>query len=316
MLSSLLRKMERPVFSIVVATYNRPHQLRTLLRSLTSIDYPRERFEVIVVDDGSRMPLESAIAGFQTQLNLCLLRQSHSGVASARQAGVERAQGVYLAFTDDDCQPASRWLRVLEDALTHTSGRAAGGRILNGLPRNPYSTATQTLEDYLRSHWNRDPAGITFFGTANLAMPADLCRSIGGFDVREWPNAGEDRDLCARWTEGGYSFVYAADAVVHHHHELNLFTFLRQHFGYGRGAFRVRQASAQRGRRKIKVEPLSFYFRLPLFGLKEAPGWEALLIATLLVVAQVSNAAGFIWDWARQRTPRVSTEHADLHHRL
>ncbi len=316
MVSSLLRKMERPVFSIVVATYDRPHQLTALLRSLTSIDYPRERFEVIVVDDGSRVPLESAIAEFQSQINLCFLRQSHRGVASARQAGVERAQGLYLAFTDDDCQPASDWLRVLENTLNGTSGCAAGGRTINGLTQNPYSTATQCLEDYLRSLWNCGPTGMAFFGTANLAMPADLCRSIGGFDVRDWPNAGEDRDLCARWTEDGYSFVYAAGAVVHHHHELNLFTFLRQHFGYGRGAFRVRQASALRGRRKIKMEPLTFYFRLPLFGLREMRGLQALLIAMLLVAAQMSNAAGFIWEWARQRTPRVSTEHADLHHRL
>jgi glycosyltransferase involved in cell wall biosynthesis len=308
--------MDRPVFSIVVATYDRPHQLTALLRSLTSIDYPRERFEVIVVDDGSSMPLESTIAEFQSQLNLSLLTQSHCGVASARQAGVERAQGLYLAFTDDDCQPESGWLRALEDSLKGKSGCASGGRTVNGLPRNPYSTATQTLEDYLRSHWNRGEAGIAFFGTANLAMPADLCRSIGGFDVRDWPSAGEDRDLCARWTEGGYSFVYAADAVVNHHHELNLFTFLRQHFGYGRGAFRVRQASALRGNRRIKVERPSFYFRLPLFGLKETPGWRALLIAMLLVGAQISNAAGFIWEWAKQRAPRVSTEHADLHHRL
>jgi GT2 family glycosyltransferase len=316
MLSSLLRKMERPVFSIVVPTYNRPHQLAGLLRALASIDYPLEQFDVIVVDDGGRISLEPVVAPFESQINLSLLKQPNGGAASARQTGVERAQGFYVAFTDDDCQPAPNWLRSLESSLTATPGCAVGGRTINGLTDNVYSSATQTLENYLRAQWNTESAGTGFFGTANLAMPLDLFRSIGGFDVQHWPHGGEDRDLCARWIEHGYSLVYAPDAVVHHLHNLNFFSFPRQHFGYGRGAYRVRLASAQRRQRGIKVEPLAFYSRLLVFGLTETRGMRALSTPILLACAQVFNAAGFVWEWSRQRTPRESPAHADLHHRL
>ncbi len=50
-----------PSFSIVIATHNRPRQLAECLAALASLDYPRDRFEVIVVDDGS--PTSSRLGG-------------------------------------------------------------------------------------------------------------------------------------------------------------------------------------------------------------------------------------------------------------
>ena len=49
------------VFSIVIPTYRRPHQLASCLRSLARLDYPRNDFEVVVVDDGGEGPIESVI---------------------------------------------------------------------------------------------------------------------------------------------------------------------------------------------------------------------------------------------------------------
>jgi GT2 family glycosyltransferase len=301
--------MEPLTFSILVATYNRPLHLSGLLGSIASLNFPRERFEVIVVDDGSRMPLEPVIAPFRDQISIRYFRQTHGGVASARQKGVEVAEGLYLAFTDDDCRPATDWLQALEKALAATKGGAVGGRTINSLTGNPYASATGSLETYLRDHWNRGPDAIGFFPTSNLAVPADRCRSIGGFDGDRWPHGGEDRDLCARWTEQGYTLFYAPEAVVHHLHDLHLFTFLRQHFRYGRGAFRFRKACSQRRRRRIEVESLSFYLRLPLFGLRQERGFHGLWIAILLASAQMSNALGFIWEWTIQRSSKKRPRH-------
>jgi glycosyltransferase involved in cell wall biosynthesis len=292
-------------FSILIATYNRPQHLSGLLESLAALNYSRERFEVIVVDDGSPAPLDPVVAPFQARITVRCLRQSRGGVASARQKSVEAAAGEYVAFTDDDCRPSPDWLQALEAALTAAPGCAVGGQTVNALTGNPYSTATGLLETYLRDHWNRGPAAMGFFPTSNLAMPTDRLRSIGSFDVRSWPHGGEDRDLCARWTEHGYSLHYAPEAVVHHFHDLSFFTFLRQHLGYGRGAFRFRQARSQRSKRTIRVESPSFYLRLPLFGLRQKRGVQGLFIAALLAAAQMSNAAGFLWEWAVQRSSRT-----------
>jgi len=55
-------------FSIIVPTYNRPRQLADCLAALARLDYARDRFEVVVVDDGSSTPLEGVTAGFRPAL--------------------------------------------------------------------------------------------------------------------------------------------------------------------------------------------------------------------------------------------------------
>src|SRR5437870_3627411 len=93
-----------PTFSIIVPTFQRPVQLATCLQALAGLRYPRERFEVFVVDDGSSVPPSDVVARIRGEINITLLIQHHSGPAAARNAGAERARGHVLAFTDDDCE--------------------------------------------------------------------------------------------------------------------------------------------------------------------------------------------------------------------
>ena len=72
------------LFSIVTPTYNRPERLATCLQSIAQLDYPRDRFEVIVVDDGSKTPIEPVITPLRDRLNITLLKQLNSGPAAAR----------------------------------------------------------------------------------------------------------------------------------------------------------------------------------------------------------------------------------------
>ncbi len=138
-----------PFVSVIVPTYDRPRQLARCLRSLSSLDYPSDRFEVIVVDDGSESPPEDIVADAPGQLDTTLLSPPHAGPASARNYGAAHARGEYLAFTDDDCVPTPSWLRAIAVRFAATPGDAIGGRTLNGLPKNLYATASQALTDYL-----------------------------------------------------------------------------------------------------------------------------------------------------------------------
>ena len=281
-------------FSITIPTYNRPQRLAALLEQLAQSNYPRDRFEVIVVDDGSIPPLSSVVDQFRDRLNLNYLRQNHGGVAMGRDAGAKAARGRFLAFTDDDCLPAPDWLTRMEAALHATPNSACGGRTLNGLPENDFSTASQALNTYLNDRMNLHPnGGPRFFANNNFALPRELYLKIGGLDT-SWPMCGEDRDLCARWMDHGYPLTYAPDAIVYHAHELSFTRFWRQHYNYGRGAYRFHKAHATRHQSEMKLEPLSFYLKLPMAAaLTEAQGPRALRIAALLVVSQLANAAGF-----------------------
>ncbi|MCX7823937.1 MAG: glycosyltransferase [Verrucomicrobiae bacterium] len=280
-------------FSIVVPTYNRPARLAGFLEQVARFDYPRERFEGVLGDDGSEPPLQPVADRFRDRLNIVFLRQNHGGVAKGRQTGVEAARGRFVAFTDDDCLPATDWLRQLERALKSVPNAAAGGRTLNGLPENPYSAASQALISYLYARMNSDPQRARFFANNNLAMPRDLYLQVGGLDTT-WPMCGEDRDLCARWSDHGYPLLYVPEAIVHHLHDLNFRRFWRQHFNYGRGAYRFHKTCAIRRNTGLKLEKPSFYLKLPFAAFGEARGLRALLIMALLVVTQIANTAGFI----------------------
>ena len=283
-------------FSIVIPTYNRPAQLAGCLEACARLDYPRDRFEVIVVDDGGTTPLDEIVARFHGVLTLKFLRQENAGPAAARNRGAFEARGEFLAFTDDDCSPAPKWLQAVAAQFVASPDCAVGGQMRNALPHNLYSTASQLLISYLFSYYNAVPHAARFFPSSNLAFPTKRFHAIGGFDVTYPRAAAEDRELCDRWLHHGYRMIYAAEAVVYHAHDLTFRAFLHQHFHYGQGAFCFHQVRARRGRHRVKVEPLSFYLNMLRYPFVSAQGVKAPFLMLLLVVAQAANAAGFFWE--------------------
>ena len=286
-----------PFFSIIVPTYERARQLVICLRALAQQNYPRERFEVLVVDDGSTISPAATVNRFLDKLNVSLLSQLHSGPAAARNYGARHATGTFLAFTDDDCAPSPRWLQTLAAGFDSFPDSALGGRTINGFPNNRYSTTSQLLTDYLYARWNSDPQRATFLMSNNLALPAARFHDLGGFDPA-WNNVGgEDRELCDRWLLHGYRMVYLSEAVVEHFHTLTWRTFLRQHFHYGRGGFHFHRASARRRLGFVRLERPSFYLRAVLYPLFQERASKALSSVPLILAAQVANAAGFFWEY-------------------
>ena len=287
---------ERPFFSIIVPTYGRPENLAACLQSLASLQYPPDRFEVIVVDDGGERSLDELVARFRDQLRVTLLKQLHAGPAAARNTGAVQAAGEFLAFTDDDCAPAPNWLETLADRFAKTPDHAIGGRTLNALHDNLYSTGSQLLIDYLNLYYNPDADHSRFLTSNNLAVPADHFHAICGFDTTFRRAGGEDREFCDRWLSQGYGLIYAPEVCVDHSHALTLRTFWQQHFHYGRGAFQFHRGRARRRREPIRVEPLSFYLNMLHYPFSRVSSWRAFLLGALLVVSQGANFLGFLWE--------------------
>lgn len=282
-------------FSIVIPTYNRPDRLEQCLRSIGQLGYPRDRFEVIVVDDGSQLPLTPIKTQFESGIPLRMIRQENAGPASARNTGAAVARGHYLVFTDDDCQVHPDWLNSLGETLSQNPSALVGGCTLNALPENVYSTASQLLIDYLYHYYNQLKGKPTFFASNNFAVPRDQYHKLGGFDTSFPLAAGEDREFCDRWLALGHTMVYAPTMQVFHAHYLTLKKFWRQHFNYGRGAFWFHQVRARRHHQPIQVEPLSFYLQLLTYPIRRRSS-SALFLALLLGLSQLANIFGFVWE--------------------
>ena len=285
-----------PQFSVIVPTRNRPGPLSACLEALTLLDLSHDRFEVIVVDDGSSSAVADVVHRFRSRLDLTLLSQAPAGPATARSAGAARARGAILAFTDDDCAPAPDWLSALAVRLSSAPHSAAGGSTVNALPDNPYAVANQWILEWLFRYYNSDATRALFLATNNLALPAARFWEIGGFDTAHFPlAAAEDRDLNDRWQQHGFGMIFAAEAVVFHARALALGGFWRQHVGGGRGSAALHRARQQR-RWPRSSFVWGFHLWWPLWAtraLVQTGGRRALRLAALVLLWRIAHTAGY-----------------------
>jgi glycosyltransferase involved in cell wall biosynthesis len=198
--------------SVVIPTRDRGVQIVRQLAALRSQTMARERFEVIVVDDGSEAGTAELLAAEERagDLPLRVIRhRSPGGPARARNAGWGAARGALIAFTDDDCVADPRWLE-------------AGLRAWAGDPE-AFVQGTTAPEDAELAR--RDPfaysvevTGLTPESeTCNIFYPRALLERLGGFDAEAFDGPqGEDTDLAWRARAAGARPVFAADARMEH----------------------------------------------------------------------------------------------------
>ncbi|MBN1529271.1 MAG: glycosyltransferase [Thermoleophilaceae bacterium] len=201
-----------PDVSVVVATRDRVALLEELLASLRGQTLPRERFEVVVVDDGSRDGTAELLAGEQRDGTVRVVstgRGEALGPAAARNAGWRAARAPVVAFTDDDCVAAPRWL---EEGLA--ASRAAPGCIVQGRT-DPRADHRPLIPAFSRTV--SVTAAGPLYETCNIFYPRALLAQLEGFADGTYPGAGgEDTDLAWRALERGVRVRYAPQALVNH----------------------------------------------------------------------------------------------------
>lgn len=290
-----------PSFSVIVPTYNRPDALAKCLSSLAWQDYPIDRFEVIVVDDGGTADLSKVLPTGLPPISIQFLKQANGGPGAARNTGAAAARFPFLAFTDDDCLPRRDWLKSLAEALSADSDVLVGGDCVNAFPYNLCCVASQTILDVIHAHFNRDPQHASFFPSDNIAMSRAKFLEIGGFDPAF--RCSEDRDLCDRWSAKGWRLIRWPQAIIDHAREMGFAGYCRQHYGYGKGAWRFHTARKQRGSGEFAVDG-NFYLKCFKRPWQSESIIRAIPLTLLLLTWQVANTAGFFTERFRRRPPR------------
>jgi GT2 family glycosyltransferase len=280
-----------PEISVVVPTHGRLQLLERCLRALAAQTIEPARYEVIICDDGSEPALsERHAAALAHPAAVRVLRQLRSGPAAARNRAAAEARGWFLAFTDDDCEPAADWLERLLSHLTEHPGILLGGGIRNGLPDEPCAAATQAIMDFVYEEQERKRR-VRLFSTSNLSVPRDGFRAVGGFSLEFREAAGEDYDFCWRWHDAGRPAAHGPDAWVVHRHSTTMRGYLRQHFRYGRGLLHVRRRQRSRsGAAKGNARGAAFAIDLMLSPLRRSP--RAWRMALLIALSQAATAMG------------------------
>jgi glycosyltransferase involved in cell wall biosynthesis len=212
--------------SVIVPTRGRPERLNDCLSSLARARPPAAGWEVVVIDDGSEVAVETLARPLASpQLNLRFVRQSGAGLNAARNRGAREARGELLAFLDDDTLVGPGWPRAIVDAFDATGADAVGGRVAlcfeAATPRWLTAKLRRYLAEYDLGEDAREVDGEPVPVGANCAVRRDTFDRIGGFAsgldrIGASLVSNGDTEFFRRVRARGGRLVYEPRAVVEH----------------------------------------------------------------------------------------------------
>ena len=210
---------------MLICTYQNKE---TLLRSLSSFENQTavERYEIVVVNDGSTDGTREALDAWEPKAPLRIIHQENGGLSAARNAGLSVSRGKYVLFANDDTIAARN--NVEEHLLAHREHgpkRAVLGTFEQ--PRAALENALMRVieETTLVFGYSELEAGALHdwnsFWTGNLSVELEDVRRVGGFDESFREYGCENTDLGYRLqTDCGTRVVYAKSVRAEHEHTM------------------------------------------------------------------------------------------------
>ncbi len=192
-----------PFFSVVIPVYNRAGLLDETIR--TVLAQTEQDFEIVVVDDGSRDDPAKVIADIGDP-RIHFVRQENRGGGAARNTGIDRARGRYIAFLDSDDHFLRHHLSTMRKLVDGTANAFAYGRMIvdrgggRTIIKPPRAIRPgENMAVYLMCDRG-------FVPTSTMVVETDLARKIR-FHEKLPPS--EDTDFAIRAALAGASFVMA-----------------------------------------------------------------------------------------------------------
>jgi glycosyltransferase involved in cell wall biosynthesis len=206
--------------SLIIVTRDRCQQLARCLESLRGIVFDRP-WELIVVDNGSTDKTADVVQNFIKTGGVrgIYLFEPAPGKSKGLNSALEHASGEIVAFTDDDCYPASDFLSRIWSAFDDPSVGYIGGRIMLHDPADYPITINESTIPVTYPANSFVCAGCV--QGANMAFRRRVLRDIGGFDPLFGPGTlliAEEIDAVGRASALGWKGEYHPEVVVRHHH--------------------------------------------------------------------------------------------------
>lgn len=206
--------------TVIIPTYNRKESLRCTLDSLSQQTLTTDRYEVIVVDDGSSDGTK-AIANQQFPFSMRYLCQENQGATVARNQGAAKSQGDILVFIDDDVTVSPQALEVLAEACSQRSKVLVMGVLISHSKDVPSVYTKVILASSVESHADNGEAFIHFTecNTELLSVKRNDFFDLGMMQDptrgRGWPN-WDDVDFGYRAHLNGFRLLQSPKAIGKH----------------------------------------------------------------------------------------------------
>jgi glycosyltransferase involved in cell wall biosynthesis len=236
------RANDEITITVVAPVRDMYEQARALVEALERQTLSRERFELILADDGST----EAIGGLASaDEHVRVLRGPRANAYAARNRAVAAARGSIIASCDADCVPEPEWLEYGTAALERADVVAGAIRFIT--PNRPTIWALLDMSTFL----DQERAVKSGYGLGgNLFFRRELFERVGGFDDSQ-PNQG-DYDFVTRCVAASSSLSFAPDAVVWHPTRNRAESFLRKLWAVNR-RYAERESAAGRKPEALKL---------------------------------------------------------------
>lgn len=195
-----------PALSVVIPTYNRRPILEKCLLALDRQTLPHEKYEVILVDDGSTDGTDAMVASLKVRYALHYLRQERRGPAAARNSGIRKASADLIVFIDSDIVVTERFLQAHLEAQRQPMVIGHGPVI-----------HTDNLEDPTSAKYKVTDISRAFFATGNVSIKKAHLFEAGLFDEEFVEYGWEDLELGIRLRRLGLAAVKVPDAKGYHY---------------------------------------------------------------------------------------------------
>ncbi len=237
-------------FSVIVPFLDEEAYLGRCLAALLDQDIPREDYEIILIDNGSRDGSAAIVRGFP---GVTLIHHPFPNVYAARNKALKMARGRIIAFTDADCEVSRGWLRAIRDGLEGSEASIAVGRTRFPPDVSPMLGLFGRYENVkLESLCARGPREYLFASANNMAVRAEAFSRLGLFDEREAAGDIEFVQRCLR-ADRTARIVYLSDMQIIHLEVRTLGTWFQKMAAYGRLIARTPRYRPLPGRIKIRM---------------------------------------------------------------
>ncbi len=220
------------MLSIIIAIYNRKDELFELLNSLSR--QTDKDFEVIIVDDGSQIPLLKTVELFENQLNIQFFRKQNSGAGLTRNYGAKRAKNDWLIFLDSDVIVEKDYIQQVKKNIRNSDCDAFGGA---DKAHKGFNTMQKAISYAMTSIFttggirgNKKTMSKFQPRSFNMGVKKSAFEKVGGFSEMR---IGEDPDLSMTLWENGFKTAFFDGIGVYHKRRTNLGKFSKQVYQFG-----------------------------------------------------------------------------------
>lgn len=287
-----------PFISIIVPVYNGESTIRECVGSVIALDYPREKFETIAVDDGSTDQTLSILKEFQVRL----VQKKHGGYPSTMNAGLKVARGEIRVIVDADTYVDKNWLRIILEEFQDKKVGIVSGYVATRPDAKFWARIigyeSEDRYDQMKSMY------VDFITSTCTAYRKAVFDQVGLFN--ETLKRGSDEDLAQRASKVGWKIVLKKEALCYHDWSSSVRKYFRKQMA--NGIYEIinflRHPELLRGREQ---HPPSLYIPMFLTGLIFlTPVWLLLAFMWISLLAFL----GLILYHAPQ-TFRIIRKHRD-----